>query len=212
MGRVGVMTLLLLVPVGVLMVFYLLPTLNMITSVTSFDSLREHLTSTTTWDVLWFTTWQATLSTILTFAVALPVTWALSVFRFRWHSVAQAIMVAPFVLPSVGLLGCRQHRLRWRTSEGMFGSRRGIRNSVNLESNKINALERKRVGYQVLSLRHLALGQISLPEIRAPKIPSICGLLREKLLTAEIAGGPIVVSLGPTFSKAPDCPEKVRRG
>lgn len=95
------MTMLLLVPVGVLMVFYLLPTLNMITSVTSFDSLREHLTSTATWDVLWFTTWQATLSTILTFAVALPVTWALSVFRFRWHSIAQAIMVAPFVLPSV---------------------------------------------------------------------------------------------------------------
>jgi len=37
---------------------------------------------------------------------------------------------------------------------GWSGSRRGIRTSVNLESNKINALERKRVGCQVLSLRH----------------------------------------------------------
>ena len=92
---------LLTVPVGLLAIFYVLPTLNLVTSVTSLGSLLEHLTSATTWNVLWFTTWQATLSTILTFALGLPVTWALSVFRFRWHAAAQAVMVAPFVMPSV---------------------------------------------------------------------------------------------------------------
>lgn len=92
---------LLLFPVVLLIVFYVLPTLNLITSATSSTSMVEHLSSRSTWNVLWFTTWQATLSTLLTFAVALPVTWAISVFRFPGRSIAQAVMVTPFVMPSV---------------------------------------------------------------------------------------------------------------
>lgn len=114
------MTMLLLVPIGVLIVFYLLPMLNMVTSVTSFDSIRDHLTSTTTWDVLWFTTWQAMLSTILTFAVALPVTWALSVFRFRWRSLAQAVMVAPFVMPTVVVAAAVRSVIPGNADTGLF--------------------------------------------------------------------------------------------
>ena len=114
------MTTLLLVPVGVLVLFYVLPMLNMVTSVTSFDSIRDHLTSATTWDVLWFTTWQAMLSTILTFAVALPVTWALSVFRFRWRSVAQAVMVTPFVMPTVVVAAAVRSVIPGNADTGLF--------------------------------------------------------------------------------------------
>jgi len=96
-----IVTFLLLLPVGLLTVFYVLPTLNLITSATSASSAVEHLTSRSTWNVLWFTTWQAALSTLLTLVVALPVTWAVSVFRFRGRSIAQAVMVTPFVMPSV---------------------------------------------------------------------------------------------------------------
>jgi len=65
--------------------------------------------------------------------------------------------------------------------------------------------------FESLLSRHLALGQSSLLEIPALKIPSICGLLYEKLLTAGLVMRLNFVSLGPAFSKAPDCPEKVRR-
>jgi hypothetical protein len=67
------------------------------------------------------------------------------------------------------------------------------------------------VGFQHLSLRHLAPRQISLRDFGASKTPSICGLFGEKLLTVGLAMRPNFVSLGPIFSKAPDCPEKVRR-
>ncbi|MEY4165830.1 MAG: hypothetical protein RL419_1672 [Actinomycetota bacterium] len=93
--------LLLLLPVGLLIVFYALPTLNLITSATSSSSMVEHLTSRSTWNVLWFTIWQATLSTLVTFAVALPITWAVSVFRFRGRFLAQSVLVTPFVMPSI---------------------------------------------------------------------------------------------------------------
>jgi hypothetical protein len=95
--------------------------------------------------------------------------------------------------------------------ERPLGSANGIRIRKKTEPNKINALKVESVGFQYLSLRHLAPGQISLPEIAASKITSICGLLCEKLLTVGLAMRPNFVSLGPTFSKPPDCPEKVRR-
>ena len=45
------------------------------------------VTSDLTRDVLWFTFWQATVSTALTLVAALPLAWALSRFRFR-HAIA----------------------------------------------------------------------------------------------------------------------------
>jgi hypothetical protein len=60
-----------------------------------------------------------------------------------------------------------------------FGCPHGIRKECKSDPNKINGLRLENVGFQTLSLRHLARGQISLPEIPASKIPSICGLLCE---------------------------------
>lgn len=51
--------------------------------------------------VLWFTVWQATVSTVLTLALALPGAWVLGRRRFRGRAVFAAVTVVPFVLPTV---------------------------------------------------------------------------------------------------------------
>ncbi|MCZ7588813.1 MAG: ABC transporter permease subunit [Gaiella sp.] len=61
----------------------------------------EVLTSGVTRDVAWFTLWQATVSTVLTLVAALPLTWALSRFRFPGRSVVEALVLVPFVLPTI---------------------------------------------------------------------------------------------------------------
>ena len=49
----------------------------------------------------WFTLWQAVVSTVLTFAAAAPLTWAVSTYRFRGRRAAMALVTVPFVLPTV---------------------------------------------------------------------------------------------------------------
>ena len=52
-------------------------------------------------DTLAFTVWQAALSTLLTFALAMPGAWALSRFRFRGRGLVRVLVTVPFVLPTV---------------------------------------------------------------------------------------------------------------
>ncbi|HIE21179.1 MAG TPA: iron ABC transporter permease [Acidimicrobiia bacterium] len=61
----------------------------------------------------WFTLWQATLSTVLTFAAAAPLTWAVSRFEFRGRRLATALVTVPFVLPTV-VVGTAFVALGWR--------------------------------------------------------------------------------------------------
>lgn len=49
----------------------------------------------------WFTLWQATVSTVLTFIAAAPLTWAVSSYEFRGRRLAMALATVPFVLPTV---------------------------------------------------------------------------------------------------------------
>ncbi len=51
--------------------------------------------------VLWFTTWQALLSTALTLVIALPGAYALARFDFPGRQVLRAVITVPFVLPTV---------------------------------------------------------------------------------------------------------------
>lgn len=64
--------------------------------------------------VVWFTVWQASLSTLLTLVVALPGAYVLSRVAFRGRAVVRSLLMVPFVLPTVvvgsaflGLLGPR---------------------------------------------------------------------------------------------------------
>jgi len=51
--------------------------------------------------VLRFTVWQATLSTLLTLVVALPLTAAVSRVRFPGRGFVAALVIVPFVLPTI---------------------------------------------------------------------------------------------------------------
>ena len=51
--------------------------------------------------VLWFTIWQASLSTLLTLLVGLPGAYLLARFEFRGKSLLQAITGVPFILPTL---------------------------------------------------------------------------------------------------------------
>jgi thiamine transport system permease protein len=51
--------------------------------------------------VLWFTTWQALVSTALTLLVALPGAYVLARFDFPGKQVLRAVVTVPFVLPTV---------------------------------------------------------------------------------------------------------------
>ena len=63
--------------------------------------LREVLGSETTRRVAWFTLWQATLSTVLTVIAALPAAWVIGRIRVPGRSLFTALLVVPFVLPTV---------------------------------------------------------------------------------------------------------------
>ena len=65
------------------------------------DPPLDVLTDPLTREIVWFTVWQALASTVLTIAVALPAAYVLGHYRFRGRSVVSAIVVVPFVLPTV---------------------------------------------------------------------------------------------------------------
>ncbi len=51
--------------------------------------------------ILWFTCWQAVLSTIITLVLALPGAYVFARYRFWGKNISQALMTVPFVLPTV---------------------------------------------------------------------------------------------------------------
>jgi len=53
------------------------------------------------WRVLWFTTWQAAVSTLLTLLLAFPGAYVLSRYRFRGKTAVRTLATLPFVLPTV---------------------------------------------------------------------------------------------------------------
>ena len=67
----------------------------------SLASPLDVLTDPLTRDVVWFTIWQALASTALTFAIGLPGAYVLGRYAFRGRSVVRALVIVPFVLPTV---------------------------------------------------------------------------------------------------------------
>src|SRR5215211_6009152 len=52
-------------------------------------------------EVIWFSTWQALISTVLTLMIALPATYVFARYQFQAKTLLRAIATAPFVLPTV---------------------------------------------------------------------------------------------------------------
>jgi thiamine transport system permease protein len=68
------------------------PDLGPLTDVVRDPHLRQ---------VVWFTIWQAVVSTALTLLVGLPAAFVLSRFAFRGRALVEALVLVPFVLPRV---------------------------------------------------------------------------------------------------------------
>ena len=69
--------------------------------VVDIDAIVQILTRPFVVDVVWFTFWQAAVSTLLTLAVALPAAYAMSRLEFRGRRLLNALIIVPFVLPTV---------------------------------------------------------------------------------------------------------------
>ncbi len=99
--------LLFLLPLSFLLVFYFYPLIKII--LLSFlpegdwnpERLSKLVHSPVYGRILWFTTWQAALSTLITLVLALPGAFIFARYQFWGKNFLQAIMTVPFVLPTV---------------------------------------------------------------------------------------------------------------
>jgi thiamine transport system permease protein len=105
--RRGVGALLYLVPLLFLALFFFYPLLSIFAlsftpgGMVDLSALRKLISSSYYVDTLWFTVWQATVSTLLTVALALPGAYVFARYQFRGKSLLQALTTIPFVLPTV---------------------------------------------------------------------------------------------------------------
>ncbi|WP_122262721.1 ABC transporter permease [Ornithinimicrobium cerasi] len=96
-----------LVPLAFLAVFFLLPVGGMLArgflpeGRLDLSGVPEVLGRARTLRVLWFTLWSSLAGTVLTLVLGLPVAFALYRLRFPGRGLLRAIVVMPFVLPTV---------------------------------------------------------------------------------------------------------------
>jgi thiamine transport system permease protein len=81
--------------------FYLYPVASMLARGLNWGALADTLGTRRTWSAAWFTLWQATLSTVITLLVGLPVSRVLFRYRFPGRSFLRVLAIVPFVLPTV---------------------------------------------------------------------------------------------------------------
>ena len=92
------------VPLGFLGLFFVYPLVAIVVRGlrgTNGETALDILTDPLTREVVWFTLWQAVASTALTLVIALPAAYALGRYRFPGRSLVRALVLVPFVLPTV---------------------------------------------------------------------------------------------------------------
>jgi thiamine transport system permease protein len=93
------------VPAGFLALFFLYPLGSILErGLTQGGGLSfpgDVVFSHATGRILWFTIWQAAVSTLLTLLAGLPLAWATARVRFRGQALVRALVVVPFVLPTI---------------------------------------------------------------------------------------------------------------
>lgn len=96
---------LVLIPVGFLGVFFLYPLatilIETVASAEGLDALARVLTTSQFLEVIWFTVWQAAVSTVATLLLGLPAAWAIARYSFPGRRIFRALVTVPFVLPTV---------------------------------------------------------------------------------------------------------------
>lgn len=97
------LTALALPPAAFMAVFFAYPVLTVVTR--GLAGIADVLTTASSLNVIWFTFWQAALSTLLTLVVGLPGAALLARLRPRPRRVMRALVTVPFVLPTVVVAG-----------------------------------------------------------------------------------------------------------
>ncbi|HEX2575511.1 MAG TPA: ABC transporter permease subunit, partial [Aquihabitans sp.] len=90
-----------LVPVAFLAVFFAYPVGSIVQRGLADGSVLDVLRRRSTGRLVWFTTWQAAASTVLTLAAGLPAAWAVARIDLPGRRLLRALLVVPFVLPTL---------------------------------------------------------------------------------------------------------------
>lgn len=99
--------LVLLVPLAFLALFYFYPLGAILgysffgTGTLDLSGFREIFGDPYYLGVLWFTTWQAALSTLLTVIAALPAAYIFARYEFRGQTLVRALTTLPFLMPTI---------------------------------------------------------------------------------------------------------------
>ena len=88
-------------PALFLTVFYAWPFLTLLGRGITPTTVAETMARPSTWEIAWFTCWQAALSTVLTLLVGLAPAYVLARFRFAGRRLLGGLLAAAFVLPTV---------------------------------------------------------------------------------------------------------------
>jgi thiamine transport system permease protein len=84
-----------------LLVFYAWPFATLMVEAVTTTAIADTFGRASTWEVVWFTAWQATVSTAVTIVVGLAPAYVLARFDFRGRTVLVGLLTAMFVLPTV---------------------------------------------------------------------------------------------------------------
>lgn len=88
-------------PIIGLLVFYVAPFLTLMTEAVDVESIRTTLGRDRTRSIIWFTTWQAVVSTSLTIIIGLAPAWVIARYDFAGRRLLVSLLTAVFVLPTV---------------------------------------------------------------------------------------------------------------
>ncbi len=88
-------------PTLALAIFYVWPFLNLVVTAVDAESVRTTLGRERTRSIIWFTTWQAVVSTLLTITIGLAPAWVIARYDFAGRRLLSSLLTAVFVLPTV---------------------------------------------------------------------------------------------------------------
>ncbi len=84
-----------------LVVFYVWPFVTLLAEAAGGRTIADTLGDPAVWRIIWFTTWQAIVSTALTLLIGLAPAWVVARFDFPGRSALVGLLTALFILPTV---------------------------------------------------------------------------------------------------------------
>ena len=93
--------LVLLIPIAFLAFFFFYPLINIFRLSLTYEAVVAFFARAYFRKIIWFTTWQALLSTVLTLIAGLPAAYLFARYTFPGRSLLKAITTIPFVMPTV---------------------------------------------------------------------------------------------------------------